>query len=207
MVRDDHYGDMWLYPTSGADAKQAVLALLDWCAAFGIPKQVISGWPTYFQNESIRLLIKELKVRHRCTLSYCPWSNGVVERLGKELLQVAREMLSESQLSKNHLLDLLLVFQSVLNKTKSPHRHNKAPITMFSGWPATTAINTFIHANTAKPVSITAALRERSLSIETLQETMEQLHPMVQAHQHHRSCVRAIVSKASCQKFQPVSTS
>lgn len=37
MIRDDHSGCTWFYPTTGTDAEPAALALLDLCAAFGLP--------------------------------------------------------------------------------------------------------------------------------------------------------------------------
>lgn len=48
-------------------------------------------------NATLRMLDKGLRTPHHFTLPYFPWSNGAIERLGKELLRVARSILSELQ--------------------------------------------------------------------------------------------------------------
>lgn len=72
----------------------AANSLLDWSAAFGVPLQLMADGPTHFKKETIRLLTKGLSTPHHFTIPYCPWSNGAIERLGKEILQVARAVLS-----------------------------------------------------------------------------------------------------------------
>lgn len=51
--------------------------------------------PTHFENECIRMISKRMKIPHRFNLPYTPWSNGGVERLGKELVRVSWDMTSE----------------------------------------------------------------------------------------------------------------
>lgn len=53
---------------------------------------------THFKNETVRVVFKVLKVPHHFTLASCPWSNGAVERLGRELIRVYRSVLSELQI-------------------------------------------------------------------------------------------------------------
>lgn len=54
--------------------------------------------PTHFKNETLRLVAKGLQVPHHFTLPYSPWSNGAVERLGKEMLRFFRSVVSELQM-------------------------------------------------------------------------------------------------------------
>lgn len=98
MLKDDHSGYCWQYPTITTDAESAADALLDWSAAFGAPKGLMSDGPSHFRSETIRRLTKGLRAPHHFTLPYCPWSNGSIERLGKELLRVALSIISELQL-------------------------------------------------------------------------------------------------------------
>lgn len=92
----------------------------------------MSEGPTHFKHETIRLLSKELRVPHHFTLPYCLWSNGGIERLGKELFRTLRAVLSELQMRSNEWPDLLPIIQSALNKSPSPQRNNIALITAFS---------------------------------------------------------------------------
>lgn len=49
---------------------------------------LIFDGPTHVKNENLPLFCKNLKVTNHVSLPCSPWSNGVVERLGKELLRV-----------------------------------------------------------------------------------------------------------------------
>ena len=98
MVCDDHNGYGSFYTASTTDSETAQNALLDWSAAFGSPLGLMYDGPTHFKNETLRLLTKGLRSPHHFTLPYSPWSNGAVDRLGKELLRVARAVLSELQM-------------------------------------------------------------------------------------------------------------
>eukprot|EP00171_Calliarthron_tuberculosum_P003723 IDg3723t1 len=131
IVRDDHSHYCWLFPFADTKAEIAAHALVDWCAAFGVPKGLMSDGPTHFKNETLRLVTKTLRTPHHFTLPYCPWSNGAVERLGRELLRVARALLSELQMRSDAWPDILPIIQSALNNTPSKHRANTSPITAF----------------------------------------------------------------------------
>ena len=121
----------------------------------------MSDGPTHFRNESIRLLAKDLRTRQHFTMAYCPWSNGAIERLGKELLRVSRSVLSELQLSPDVWPDLLPVFQSVINNSLSPQRNYIAPITSFTGQQPSPPILTFLCSETATPITISIVQREK----------------------------------------------
>lgn len=90
MLRNDHSSYSLMYPAVATSTETVGHALLDWCAAFGAPTQFISDGPTSFQYEKFRLLSKGFDTHHHFTMPYCPWSNGGVERLEKELLRVTR---------------------------------------------------------------------------------------------------------------------
>ena len=90
MLRDDHSGYCRFFAFPDTIAENAATAIIDWSAAFGVPATLVSDGPTHFRNDTMRLISKGLRVPHRFTFPYCPWSNGAIERLGKELLRVAR---------------------------------------------------------------------------------------------------------------------
>lgn len=94
MVKDDHSGYCWLYPAITTDAVTVTEALLDKSVAFVALSGLISDGPTHFKNETVRLVTKELRTAHHFTQPYRPWSNGAIERLDKEVLRIARALLS-----------------------------------------------------------------------------------------------------------------
>lgn len=115
MVRDDHSVYSWLYTAHTKDADTATNTLLDWGTAFGAPSSLMSDGPAHFRNESKRLLSSGLRTPHHLTLSYCPWSNGAVERLGYELVRITRPILSELQIRHDDWPQLVPMFQDAFN--------------------------------------------------------------------------------------------
>lgn len=180
MLRDDHSGYSWLYPAESTSADTAAQAIIDWTAAFGIPHGLMSDGPSHFKNETLRLLAKGLHTPHDFTLPYCPWSNGAIERLGKELLRVARAVLSELQQRPDAWPQLVPLFQSALNNAPSPQRNNVAPITAFTGRPSSTPISTFLRVDDSVPQTLSDTQREKCLNMQALVKEMDDLHPVVE---------------------------
>ena len=42
MVRDDHSDYKWFFPFANTNAENAAIAIIDWCAAFTVPKSLMS---------------------------------------------------------------------------------------------------------------------------------------------------------------------
>lgn len=151
-----------VFPCSDTSADTAARAIIDWASAFGVPKSLMSDGPTHFKNEMVRLVAKGLKVPHHFTLPYSPWSNGSVERFGKELLLVFRSVVSELQMQPKEWTDLVPLIQSVLNNAPSPQRRNITPITAFTGMDPTPPVSTFILSSTCAPVLVSDTARAHS---------------------------------------------
>lgn len=113
MVLEDHSGNAWFYSASNIVPETAANALLDCSAAFGRPMGLMSDRPANFKNEPLRLLAKCLRSPHHFTLPYCRWSNGTVERLGKELLLVESAVLSELQMPHDDWPQLVPLFDAL----------------------------------------------------------------------------------------------
>lgn len=98
MMRDNFSDYKWFFRLADMSTANAATATTDRCSVFGVPKLLMSDGPTYFKSETFRLVPKGRKVPHHSTLLYFPWSNGEVERLGKELVRTGRAILSELQM-------------------------------------------------------------------------------------------------------------
>lgn len=202
MLRDDHSDYKWFFAFPDTSAENAARAIIDWAAAFGAPKCLMSDGPTHFKNETVRLVSKGLKVPHHFTLPYSPWSNGAVERLGKELMRTFRSITSELQLRPDEWPDLLPLVQSVLNNAPSPQRGNISPVTAFTGMDASPPIATFYRSITSTTISISDLQSERAFNVEALRSKIAQLHPVVQdALKSNRERIRDSRSRGSLPNF------
>ena len=203
MMRDDHSDYKWFIPTASTAAQHAATAIIDWCSSFGVPNGLMSDGPTHFRNEVVRLVCKGLKVPHHFTLPYCPWSNGAVERLGKELIRVNRAVLSELQMRHTEWPDILPLVQSVLNNSPSPARANVSPVMAFLGREATPPIRTFLRSKTLRPVTLSEAQAERAFNVKDLIKIRDEIHPLVQQSlSSHREQSRAAASKGKLPNFE-----
>lgn len=202
MLRDDHSDYKWFFNFPNTDAENAAHAIIDWCAAFGVPNGMMSDGPTHFKNETLRSVSKGLKVPHHFTLPYTPWSNGAVERLGKELLRIFRSVISELGMNFEEWTDLVPLVQSALNQAPAPQRGNVSPITAFTGLDPTPPVSTFLRSSTVSPITVTALQQERALNISNLLTAVAELHPTVQdTVQENRKRKRESMSKGRLPNF------
>ena len=126
MLRDDHSGYCRFFAFPDTIAENAATAIIDCTAAFGVPAALTSDGPTHLRNETMRLISKGLRVPHHFTLPYCPWSNGAIERLGKEFLRVARAVTAELQIAFDEWPEILRLLQSAIHNAPSAQRNKTA---------------------------------------------------------------------------------
>lgn len=107
MLRDAQSDYKWVLCFPNTDVENAAHAIIDCCAANGVSGGVMSDGATHFKNETIGLVSKGLKTPHHLTHPYCPWSNGAVDHLLRELLRVLRSLISELQMENIEWPDLI----------------------------------------------------------------------------------------------------
>lgn len=202
ILRDDFSGYAWFFPFDAANAENSANAILEWSAAFTVPAGLMSDGGSHFKNETVRLVTRGLRVPHHFTLPYTPWSNGGVERMGKEVLRLFRAILSELQMRQNEWPDLVQVVQSALNSSPSPQRKNIAPVTIFTGLDPKTPVNSFKRAETGVVMNMTDAQQERSMNLTAVQERLANIHPLVQNTLHaNRKRAREAASNGKLANF------
>lgn len=94
----------------------------------------MSAGPTNFKNGIVWLITEGHKVLHHSILSYCTWSNGAVERLGKITIGTARSVFLELLMRLNKWPKILPLPHSAPNNTPSTSHGNVSPVTAFSGY-------------------------------------------------------------------------
>lgn len=160
-------------------AYNAARTIIDWAAAFGVPKSQMSDGTMHFKNEIIRLVEKILNLSHHFTLPNCPWSNGSVERLGKELLHIFRAAVSELQIRIYEWTDLFPLYESAPNNAPLPQGRNVSPVTYFTCLDHATSISVFMQSTNATTITINDIQRELVLKIDKLFELVAELNLIV----------------------------
>lgn len=135
IIKDDLSSYVWLVPCGAADAEHTVDALLKWFSSFGVVLLWVSDQGTHFKNEVVRGLREKTRGSHHFTLAYCPWTNGTVEVVCRELVRVLRALLSEFQLPFTSWPDVVPMVQSALNNTPLERRGGRCPLNVFTGLP------------------------------------------------------------------------
>ena len=86
-------------PTASATSLVAARAIMRWSAQRGLPSWIISDGGRHFDNTLLQDLSDIIGFEHHITLPYCPWANGSVEVVGKDLCWTLRAMCSEFETS------------------------------------------------------------------------------------------------------------
>ena len=73
----------------------AARAVVRWSAQRGLPLWLFSDGGSHFKNSLMTDLGATMGIDHHVTLPYCPWANGSVEVVGKDLLFTCRALCSE----------------------------------------------------------------------------------------------------------------
>lgn len=178
ILKDDLSSYVWLFPSATADAEQVADALIEWFSAFGTVAKWISDQGSHFRNSVIRAIRERLHCAHHFTLAYCPWTNGSVEVVCRELIRAMRALLSEYQLPQRSWPAVVPVVQSILNNTPLQRLDGKCPLTAFTQLPADSPLLAIRHP-TKEPVEILQIEEVRAkqlLRVRELQDSLDQIH-------------------------------
>ena len=133
VIKDDLSNFVRLYGCEEATSFVTADAILDWVSMFTMPKFFVSDQGSHFKNQTIKELARLLQVDHHFVTAYCPWANGTVERVNKDILVVLKSLLSEFRLAPTEWPRLVNLIQMVLNNTPSNALGGLTPIQVFTG--------------------------------------------------------------------------
>ena len=83
----------------------------------GVPRVWVSDTATHFKNRVIAQLSDALKVDHRFSVAYTPWSNGTCERMVREVVRALKSILSEQRKQVAEWVDVLPAAKWALNSS------------------------------------------------------------------------------------------
>ncbi len=121
-----------LIPTDEPTAAVVVDALLQWIARFGIPKRFMSDRGSHFRNTVMQELARYLRIDHKFSTAYCAWSNGVAERINRDLLAFIRVMIADLGIAEDDWPHLIPLVQSGLNHSPAPSLQGYSPCEIFT---------------------------------------------------------------------------
>ncbi|POM60165.1 hypothetical protein PHPALM_31010 [Phytophthora palmivora] len=101
----------------------------------------VSDQGSHFKNLVMEELATLLGVQHHFVTAYCPWANGTVEVVNRQLLKCLRSLLSGRKIPPARWVSVLRVVRTALNHQSADRLGNRAPVTAFTGLPATTPVS------------------------------------------------------------------
>ena len=188
ILKDDFSSYVWLIPSKEASSEVVADSLILWFSSFGVVSDWVSDRGSHFKNELIKSLREQMKSGHHFTLAYCPWSNGTVEVVCRELIRTTRALLSEFQLPQSAWPQVLPVVQSILNNTILQRLGKLCPLTAFTGLPQDTPVAS-IKSRIGKKISMRSIEDIRSIQnehVRKLQAALEDLHKQVEAESNKK---------------------
>ena len=114
-------------------AVDAARETVRWSALMGLPEWLISDGGPHFANSLIEEMAEVLGIEHHITLPYCPWANGSVEVVGKDLLWTLRALLSELEASIDEWDLVLPLVEYAVNHRRRAILGGRSPVELVNG--------------------------------------------------------------------------
>ena len=95
---------------------------MDWSSMFGVPRIIVTDGGTHFDNVLVKALQRRFKALYHITTAYAPWSNGIIERVLRELVRLFRTLLAECNMPTSQWPELVPLVEAVINRTPSRTR-------------------------------------------------------------------------------------
>ncbi|ETV70710.1 hypothetical protein H257_13808 [Aphanomyces astaci] len=203
VLKDDltHYCE--LIACDGPTSQVCVDALVDSTKRFGMPRVWVSDQGTHFKNVAMKALANKFKVHHYLTLAYCPWRNGTVERMNRDILQVMRVMLREYQLAEQEWDYLLSMVQANLNQTPAASLASKSPMELFTALNPATPLDVVV-------VGMNKELRESDWTVMDIPKNLDKLRASLQVMHKEvldKNAMRAAKATKTTEKYEQCNVS
>ncbi|KAG3107308.1 hypothetical protein PI124_g14176 [Phytophthora idaei] len=140
---------------------------------------LISDTATHFKNQLLEELCHMIQMTQSFTLAYCPWINGSIERLNRDVLQVLRVMLLEYKVEQANWAVLIPLIQANLNHSPVASLANHAAAEAFLGATAAIPLQKVLVGNEAIATNVVAVddLTPDILSaVNILRATIDSMH-------------------------------
>jgi hypothetical protein len=133
---DDHIRKVWVYfMKHKGEVFQHFLnfkAMVEKEKGVSIKCLRFDGRGEHFSNEFSEYL-KEHGIQRKCSCSYSPQQNGVVERKNKQITEITRAMLNEKNLPNYFWAEAAAIAIYIMNRTPTTTVHGMTPKEKFTG--------------------------------------------------------------------------
>ena len=144
------------------------------------PKYLVTDQGSHFTNTVLQELTATTNVQHHLVTAYCPWANGTVERVNREIITLLQRLLIENRLHTTAWPSLVPIVQSVLNHTPVESLDNLAPVTVFSGQPSSTPLSSIFNIEDGTMRSILPPSDVIRRHYETAALSLQKIHKAVE---------------------------
>jgi transposase InsO family protein len=179
VIKDDYSHLVHLEVTASPDAATTARALTKWFSEYRVAEIWISDQGTHFKNETMKQLQTLLRTNHHFVTAYCPWANGTVERVNRDLLAVLRALLHETKKKLEEWPDLIPVVQFVLNHTEVKSLGNHAPVEVHNGTKPSSALDAVFASSKNEVMAIPPETDTIKQHYSRLMESLTKIHKEV----------------------------
>ena len=178
VIKDTYSHFTLLYPCEAADSHTAATALSHWVGIFGVPRILLSDRGSHFKNSTIEELARLIGVdKHHFTLPHTPWSNGSVERVNLEILNLLAMLIGEQGVLTWEWPYYINGIVDVLNSTPSRTLSGLSPREVMLNLPRTNIAKMLVKVpkiTTVISVDLTGARIKEQVKITT--EALTEMH-------------------------------
>jgi hypothetical protein len=137
VLKDDFSGLIEMIPCEFADHFIVVDSIQMWQARYGLITVLVSDQGSHFVSLVLAEYNKRCRVNgitHHFTVAYCPWSNGTIERVNRDILTLfKRIVLTSIEIEFDMWPYLLPHVMSVINSRSSDRLGGHSPREIFMG--------------------------------------------------------------------------
>jgi transposase InsO family protein len=191
VLKDDYSGYVELVPCSSPSSDEAATALSWWIARFKKPAYLISDQGSHFTSQVIERLSRWFNINHHFTVPYCPWSNGSVERVNRDVKALLKVILRTSKHTHADWPYALPAVMNIINQTPSERLGGYAPKQVYMGIEKYNPFNVLYAPHTKSFTEVPLNSAEIKDHVQQLQKTLEAMHKAVDIAKDKRRITQA----------------
>lgn len=180
VVVDNFARFVQLYPATTMTSDVIVDALLDWFSKYGVCTSWTSDRGTHFFNDIMTALAQRLRATHHFTAAYAPWSNGVVERVNRDIREILSAMMLDARAADEDWPQFLPAVCHAINSSPSSRLNGYSPYQAFLGRQSVTPLDVVFIRDPPRLAPLNSLRTQRA--IEEFARTLDNIHADITSH-------------------------
>jgi hypothetical protein len=179
VLKDEYSGYVELIPCDAPNSVNAAEAIQWWVSRFTKPEWLVSDRGTHFKCSVIERLAKHFNMKHHFTLAYCPWSNGTVERVNRDIKALLKILDRESRSKASDWPYMLPAVMSVINSTPSKRLGGLAPKEIFMGLPKYNPFTVLYSPHLSDISDVPLTSPDYIKAVDALRQSLDDMHKTI----------------------------